>query len=148
MAESIVDLSIGRVNEQVVRIVAGCVAVLILVSIINDWFWIPLYLTFDFFLRAQTSFKPPLAVFAKLIAEKFSLKPKWIFAPPKKFAAFVGFIFSLTITLLFLLELPYAAKAVSMVLLSCAILEAGFGICLGCYFFDWFVAPIQNKLKR
>ncbi len=148
MSLSTTDLSYGRVNETAIRFIGGFVALLTVAAIATKIFWIPLYLAIDFFFRAFTDIKPPLGLLAKFITEKLQLNPKWIFAPPKKFAALVGFIFSVAITILLLLQLDVAALAVASVLLICAILESAFGICVGCYFYDWFVAPLRNRWKQ
>lgn len=136
-----------RVNETVVRIIAAFVVIFGIVTIYTSWVYVPIFLTIDFFLRGFTGIRSPFAFIANLIAQTLGLKEKFIFAPPKRFAAQVGFVFSLTIATLLLLQFVYAAMAVAIVLLACAILESVFGICVGCYVYDWFVAPILNKIK-
>jgi hypothetical protein len=148
MKHTLEDSSIGRVNESVVRLVGGFVALITIVLLITHNIWIPVYLAVDFFLRAFTTLKSPLALISREIAKAFRLKPEWIFAAPKKFAALVGFLFSVSIAALLYLNLGMAADVVAIVLLVCAVLESAFSICLGCYFFDWFIAPIQNRLNR
>jgi hypothetical protein len=147
MSQTTTDLFYGRVNETAIRFIGGFVALLTIATIASNLLWIPLYLAIDFFFRAFTDIKPPLGLLAKFITEKFQLKPKLTFAPPKKFAAAVGFVFSLTITILLLLNLKVTALITAGVLLICAILESAFGICVGCYVYDWFVAPLKNKFN-
>ncbi len=142
------DVSYGRVNENVVRFTGVFVFVLTAITMLTQAWWITAYLVVDFFFRAFTSVKPPLALLGNYIAQQLKLEPKWIFAPPKKFAAGVGVGFSVAVTLLLLTGNTTAAMAVAGVLLLCAGLEGFLGICVGCYVYDWFVAPLINKLGK
>lgn len=137
-----------RVNETVVRIIAAFVVTAAVGILYTQWIYLALYLAVDFFLRGFTGVKAPLAIIATTIAQAFKLKEKFIFAPPKRFAAQVGFAFSLNISILLLLGYGYAANVVTGILLTCAVLESVFGICVGCYFYNWFVAPLANRLSK
>ena len=75
----------------------------------------------------------------------FITSPKPIFAPPKRFAAGLGLLFSLGIAACLHLHYPAATYAIAGILILCAALEAAFNICLGCYVYNWIVAPIVNK---
>lgn len=136
------------VDENVVRFVAAQVIFITIVAIAEQWEWLSLFLTLDFAIRAFTVLPSPLAAFSKKIAEASNLNPKPIFAPPKRFAATLGFIFSLTITVLIFIQLTFAAYIVGGILIVCALLESVFKICLGCYVYNWLVLPIQNKLSN
>lgn len=131
-------------EENAVRIVAAQVVIVSSVVLITQWEYLALLLAIDFALRAFTALPSPLALLAKLIVNKFGWKKNPIFAPPKKFAAAIGFAFSLSIFILFLIGQDIAAYAVGGVLVFCAVLESVFQICLGCYAYDWFVAPFKN----
>ncbi len=136
------------VNENVVRIIAAQVVVLGIVIIFTQSTFIALFLAADFALRAFTYLQSPLAIVAHKIAELFHLKRKLIFAPPKKFAATLGFTFSLFIALLLYFNLPLAAIATAGVLIGCAVLESVFKVCLGCYAYNLIVSPIINRIHR
>lgn len=135
-------------DENVVRIIAAQVTAISIAALATFWVWLALLLITDFAIRGFTKNTSPLAAIAKTIAKQLGLKPQPIFATPKKFAATLGFIFTLTATVLFLLKLPLFAYLVSGVLITCAILESVFKICVGCYVFDWFVAPVLNTMKN
>ena len=137
----------GRVNENVVRLVAALVLILALATIATAWVFIPIYLAVDFFLRAFTTVKPPFAIIAKWLATQLKLEEKPIFAAPKKFAAGVGFVFSVTISALLLLHLDKTAMGVTYVLAFFALLESAFSICAGCYVYSYIVAPLREKFK-
>jgi hypothetical protein len=132
-------------DENVVRFIAAQVIVLSLVSLGTHWIWLISLLTVDFGLRAFTLGPSPLAALAKIMVSLFQLKPKPIFAAPKKFAALIGFIFSTIVLLLFLGRFYKVAYFIGGILIVCAILESVFKICLGCYLYDWLVAPVVNR---
>jgi|AGTN01.2.fsa_nt_gi hypothetical protein len=139
------SISKNHVDEKVVRLIAAQVILLTLVTLLTGWTLLALFLAVDFALRAFTRIPSPLAVIAKGIAKAFKLTPKPIFAAPKKFAAGLGFLFSIGIALFFYIDLHTAAYATGGILIVCATLEAVFNICLGCYVYSWIIAPVVNR---
>lgn len=137
--------SSNHVNEKVVRLIAAQVILLTLITLLTGWTWLALFLAADFALRAFTRVPSPLAAIAKGLTKTFGLTPRPIFASPKRFAAALGFIFSLGITVFLYLHYPVAANVIGGVLIACAILEAVFNICLGCYVYNWIVVPIAHR---
>ncbi|MCW3124697.1 MAG: putative rane protein [Bacteroidetes bacterium] len=137
-----------RLNENAVRLVAAQVLLFAVLTLITGWAVFPIYLTIDFFLRAFTKVKPPFALIAQRLAKLLKLEVKPIYAPPKKFAAGIGFVFSITISGLFLGSQPEAANILTGVLAVFATLESVFSICAGCYVYDWIVAPILNRYNH
>jgi len=136
------------VDEQAVRLVAALVSIVTAALMLTGWPWAALLLAVDFAIRAFTTRTSPLAFIAKAIVRKAGWQPKPIFAPPKKFAALMGFVFSLTIFVLLLLPAYTAAAVTAAILLACAVLESGFKICLGCYVYNWLIAPFKNALQK
>ncbi len=136
------------VNEQAVRLIAFVVVILTGVLLYTRLEWVGLFMAVDFFLRAFTTIKSPLAILAKVILDKIQVVPKPIFALPKRFAAALGFVFSTAITVLFHFGLFTAAYAVGGILIFCAVLESVFKVCLGCYVYNGVVAPVLLKSKR
>lgn len=142
------DISKYYTDENVVRLIAAQVMVIVFVSLWQGWLF-PLFLIcVDFALRAFTYQPAPLAAVAKLVSELLKLKSKPIFAAPKKFAAGVGFVFSVVIFLLFYFKLLTAAHIVGGILIFLAFWESVFKICVGCYVYNWLVAPIINKRNK
>ncbi len=137
----------SRINENVVRIVAAQVLVFSILTVITGWAVLPLYLSIDFFLRAFTGVKPPFAWVGQQIAKSLKLEVKPIYAAPKKFAAGIGFVFSVAISVLLLSGLINTAKVVAGILVVFSGLESIFSICAGCYVYSWVVAPLINKFK-
>jgi hypothetical protein len=133
------------VEENAVRLIAAQTVLLTSIALYTQWELIMILLIVDFALRAFTTFISPMAFVAKKVVAILKLKPKPIFAPPKKFAALLGFIFSLTIATLFFFNAEIYAYFIGAILIVCAILESAFEVCVGCYVYDILVAPIVNK---
>lgn len=132
------------VEENTVRIIAAEVVVITAVTLVTQYYVLAILLGLDFAIRSFTYLPSPLALFAKAIKHRIDLKSIPIFAAPKKFAAGIGAVFSFTIFILFYLGLDVAAHAVGGILIFCAVLESAFKICIGCYVYNWFVAPLKN----
>ena len=139
------NISKNHVDENVVRLVATQVFLITLITLLTGWAWLALFLAIDFGLRAFTRVPSPLAALARGIAKALKLTPKPIFAPPKRFAAILGLFFSVGIAIFLFLNYLNAAYAVGAILIFCAVLEAAFNICLGCYVYNWMVVPLAHR---
>lgn len=133
------------VDENIVRLVAALVFIIASFSLWEGWSIIFILLAADFALRGLTHLPSPLAVIAKMIIRPIKPEPRPIYAPPKKFAATIGFVFSLVIFVLLYLDYPIGGYIVGGVLVFFAFLESVFKICVGCRVYDWLVAPIANR---
>ncbi len=134
-------------DENTVRLTAFLVIITVAVSLFFKWPFLLLLLVFDFIIRALGLSLSPLALFSKSIIKIFGLKRKPIFAAPKRFAAALGAIFTLLVFLLMRNGLDSLAFVFGFVLIILASLESFFKICVGCYLYQFLVAPIQNKFK-
>jgi len=135
-------------DERVVRLIAAQVVILTVLSLVFNWIFLVFLLVADFALRAFTLQPSPLAAIARLLANLLKLKPEPIFATPKKFAAAVGFVFALALLILLLLHYLTVAYIVGGILIFFAVLESAFKICVGCYVYNWLVAPIINRKNK
>ncbi|MFT3947466.1 MAG: DUF4395 domain-containing protein [Agriterribacter sp.] len=132
-------------DEYVIRITAAAVVILTVIILITYWEIAAVFLALDFGIRTFTVQHSLLSLIAKSVARIFRLKPKPVFAAPKKFAALLGFIFSTTIFALVHFHLFTEAYIVGGILICCAFLESAFNICIGCYVYDLAVAPVVNQ---
>jgi len=100
--------------------------------------WAILALAADFALRAagRQAFSPVARV-AGWLRRLAGLAERRINAGPKRFAASVGFLFSLGIGLALLTGLRPLGLALAAILGACAGLEAFFGFCLACQIHPW-----------
>lgn len=135
-------------DEQVVRIIAAQIVVITLLSLVFQLYLILIFLAIDFILRAFSILPSPLAFIAKFISHRFKLEPKPIFAAPKKFASGIGLVFALTTAFLIYFEYFEISYIVGSILIFFAFLESALKICVGCYVYDWIVAPYINKNNR
>lgn len=138
-------ISKNYLDAHVVRLVALQVIIITLLILYRPNLYLAIFLTLDFAIRAFTTMPSPLASIAKIIIRQLGLKPKPVFAPPKKFAAALGFAFSLLIGLTISRDYKVAGYIIGSLLTFCALLESAFNICIGCYVYDWTVAPILNR---
>ncbi|OJX37684.1 MAG: hypothetical protein BGO87_11495 [Flavobacteriia bacterium 40-80] len=135
-------------DENTVRITAAQIVLLAVIALWTQWPALAAFLAVDFAIRAFSLYPSPLALLSKSVVKPLKLEPHPIFAPPKKFAAGIGFVFSLVITLLLYFKLITAAYLVGGILIFCAVLESVFKICLGCYVYNWIVAPVVNRTGK
>ena len=83
-------------EETTVRLVAAQVVILAVVILVTGWYYLAFALGIDFAIRAFTTLPSPLGMVSKLLRQQLNIEPVRVFAAPKRFAAAVGFAFSLT----------------------------------------------------
>lgn len=132
-------------DEHIIRITAAFIAALTFIILISHWEVGAIFLSVDFGIRAFTSQHSLLSILAKAISNILHLKPKPVFAAPKKFAALLGFIMSTIILTLLHFNLLTGAYIAGGVLIVCALLESLFNICVGCLVYNFIVAPLVNQ---
>ena len=129
-------------NASVARTVAGGVMIMATATIVFDQPWITLLLAYGFIARvAAGSRLSPLALLVtKVIVPRFHLPYRPVAGPPKRFAATIGVVFSVTAAVLSLgLGLNGIAYLVLGGLIGAAGLEAIFGYCVGCKIFGFLI---------
>ena len=135
------------VNETSARIVAtGAVGMSVLFVITgNPCVLVPL--TYGFVARVLTG--PLLSPLGRIATEVITPRLKrdhvFVAGPPKRFAQGIGAVFSVTASVLWILDLETASRVVIFMLAGAASLEAFVGYCLGCAIFSrlmrWGVIP-------
>ena len=127
------------INENVARLNAFQVVVLMLLWFLTGFVIIPLFLILDFGLRSLNYGKYSLLNRVSLFLVKvFSIPEKPVDRAPKRFAALVGCLFSFAIVLLSLIGFGLGAEVLSGVLLLFASLEAFFRFCAGCHVYSLY----------
>ena len=103
--------------------------------------WILIPLTYGFLARVATGpALSPLGLLAtKVITPRINVQHRLVAGPPKRFAQFIGLLFSSTASVLWLLDLGTAARIVAAMLAGAAFLESAFALCLGCIMFGWLI---------
>jgi hypothetical protein len=144
MRNLICPISPLRVNENVVRVTALLIALLVVLYIFTSSPLIILLLIVDFYIRGFTHLKySPLSWLAAQIRTGFHLPEVMTDKAKKIFSARVGFLFSLAILVLYYVH-PLSSVIVAVVLMGFALLESIFNICVGCLVYTYFVFPLYH----
>lgn len=103
--------------------------------------WILIPLTYGFLARVATgpALSPLGLIATKVITPRINVQHRLVAGPPKRFAQFIGLLFSVTASVLWLLDLETAARIVAAMLAGAALLESAFAVCLGCIMFGWLI---------
>ncbi len=124
------------INENKARITAALVMVLMIIYLFTNWWPIMAFLLYDFSLRASKS--PHLSLLGRIsniIIHLLNIPNKPVDRAPKRFAAGVGFVITLSIAVLIGFELFSIVNILACVLIFFAFLESALGICAGCYIY-------------
>jgi len=129
------------VNETSARIVAAGVVIMSVAYALTGAAWLLIPLTYGFFARVTTgpAFSPLGAFATKVITPRLNVQHRLVAGPPKRFAQFVGLVFSSGASVLWLLDLGTASRIVAALLAGAALLESAFAVCLGCIMFGWLI---------
>ena len=139
MRNLICPISPLRINENIARVTALLIAMLVLLYAFTHNVYIVLFLIVDFYIRGFTSLKvSPLSWLAVQINKGLHLPVILTDKAKKIFAARVGFLFTATILILSYVH-PPSSVLVGLVLMGFALLEAVLNICAGCLVYTYFV---------
>ena len=139
-------VSSERIDNNVTRIIALFVLVIALLGIYLNNYFLFLFLTYDFATRTFFSGNGSLLRWiGRYLVKILGLKPKPINAAPRKFAAGVGLVFSLTIAAFIFLHYAVSIYVFGGILILCAFLESVFGFCAGCFIYSFFIIPFVKN---
>ncbi len=132
-------------SESIVRSTALSVFLLLMCALAFQAHYLLFFLSADFLLRAagKSAWSPLAWVSKNVLAHILPFSNRKIYEPPKRFAASIGFFFSLTAAVLFSLEFVTAAYVVTAVLALFSFLEFAFSFCAGC-----MIHSFLQKLKH
>jgi hypothetical protein len=132
-------------NESKIRLTAFFVLIIIVTYLITGYGPAPLFLVLDFTLRAfNLNQYSPLGFLAGKLATALKLPVKPVYMPPKRFAARVGFVFCLAITILHYADFELAATLLGFVIAIFAALESLANFCAGCYVYNAWARLRRN----
>lgn len=125
------------VNDVAARTVATGVVLMALAAIVLRQPWLTIPLAYGFVARVASGPRlSPLGLVAtRVVAPRLPDHTKLVPGPPKRFAQSIGALFTVSALVLWLAGHTTAAYVVLALLLPAAILEAGFGFCVGCKLF-------------
>ena len=125
------------VNEVSARLVAAGVVTMAASAVVLDWRWLTVPLAYGFVARVLTgpTASPLGQLVTRVITPRLPVAARLVPGPPKRFAQGIGAAFSVTALALTVAGAWDAAQVVLLLLTTAAVLEAGFGLCLGCHGF-------------
>ena len=118
------------------------VATLTLTIILTNLHWLMFLLVYGFLARVLTGPKlSPMGLLAtRVLVPWFGNHKKNVAGPPKRFAQFVGLIFSIAaLVMAYGFGLTNMAEGILVVLAIFAILESCLGFCAGCFVFGYLM---------
>ncbi|MDF3027954.1 MAG: CDP-alcohol phosphatidyltransferase [Fluviicola sp.] len=122
-----------QVNEIVIRLIAMQVIFITATALYFQIPYITMLLVVDFGFRAfGFSHFSPLKFIARKTVSHFQLGYKATNEAPKRFAAKVGLFVVTLFSVGMFLQIPWFSLLLGTGLLLFAVLESGFGICVGC----------------
>ncbi len=128
-----------KVNENKVRLTAFWVLLLGIAFVSTQWWPIAAFLTIDFAIRAFDFGKYSLLnLLSDFVIDTFSISSKLIEQAPKLFAAKIGLLFTIAISVISLLGNTSLSLYVTSILILFAFLESVLGICAGCYVYTFY----------
>lgn len=146
MKNLVCPISEQRVNEQVTRINAMFTIGITTLALVINSVALLVFMMADFYIRAFTDLKySPISYVSHSLSNTLSLPVKLIDKAPKIFAARLGFLMSLTITVLYVFGFNLASYIVAGILVFFAGLEFIFAICVGCLIYTYAVLPFYKK---
>jgi hypothetical protein len=145
----ICPVSTERINENVTKVAAFLTLVVATASVLFKQPALFIALGFDFALRAFTNGTySPIRYLSKRLSIFLNLDVKLTDAAPKKFAAGLGLVFSIVISVLQLTQYINLANITAGMLVACASLEAFAGYCIGCVMYTYLVSPFMTAINR
>jgi hypothetical protein len=137
------------INENQARVTAYQVMYITVAWLISGWWPIMAFLAIDFFLRTVNLGKfSPLNIISTYIIKKLGIVYKPVDRAPKRFAAFVGLVFSTAILPLSLLHADLPAELLAYTLALFAALEAVLAFCAGCYVYAFFFKFFKRQSQQ
>lgn len=146
MKQLICPISNEYVNERITRINALLGILLIVTGFVFNSVIFFAFLTADFYTRAFTQAKySPISYLSYRMANALHLDKKNTDKAPKIFAARIGFLMTLMITILMMLQFNAAAFVIGGILIFFASLEFALAICMGCIIYTYLVLPFYKQ---
>ncbi len=145
MKQLVCPISAEKVIEQVTRINALMAIIMVFFGFMFNSVFFFLFLMADFYVRGFTRLKfSPMGFISYQMVGALNLNKKGIDKAPKIFAARLGFLMTLTISLLFVFQLNTAAVVVAGILVFFATLEFALAVCMGCIIYTYLILPFYK----
>lgn len=139
-----------RVDENIARLNGFFTVLLLVVYLATNSIFPIVFLAIDFTFRgAKLKQFSLLYQLSAQVVKVLGLKPKFINAGPKVFAARIGVIFSTAILISFVFGATIVGFSFAAIFGLCAFLEAAFGFCIACEIYPHlYKLTYQSKFDR
>jgi len=148
MAQSC-PLSFQKTDETIARINSFFVVLLLIAFLFYKSNLILIYLALEYLIKlnlaSNYSLMNTLAIF---IRNKMNLKSEFVDSGAKHLAMQFGFIFSIMLIVLNLIQINILFYPIFVIYLSCAVLELLFNYCVGCKIYYIYQSIKQIKFKK
>jgi hypothetical protein len=133
-------ISIDRVDKYLLKSYAAIVVLFLFLFLIG--YRIPfVFITADFIIRVFFGIKfSPTCFMIRYVFSLLHIRPRLINAGPKKFAAYVGLVFSLSILVSCSFEFFTIANVFASMFLVALLLELVLDYCLACQMQTWYLS--------
>jgi hypothetical protein len=143
------------INEYAARMVAGFIVLLAVLFLYTKSLFVLAFMVYGFLARiiAGPSLSPVALLVTKIIIPKIGNPYAECPGPPKRFAQFIGLIFTSSALYLALNNQPITAHLLIGILAIFAALESIMSFCAGCWFFKqmmkwgWIPLDVCEKCK-
>jgi len=134
-------ISYDLVNERLTRAYSGFTFISLLIYVVTPFKWFLFISAFDFIIRVTIGVKySPICYIIKNMLLLINAKPHMVNAGPKKFAAKIGLAFTVSMSIIYLLNMPEIIGLVLGVFSLIAVgAEVFFKFCIACTMYSWFV---------
>lgn len=139
-------ISTNKIDENIARINGALTLITIILFLISNSLVPILLLIIDFTLRSAEL--PKYSLFAnisKKVKSLLSIESRIVNSGPKIFAARIGLVFSVLISISFLLKINELTLTLSVIFGICALLESALGFCVACKIYPLVYKFIYNK---
>jgi hypothetical protein len=142
MKSLLCPISPMRLSEATVRLTGLLMAALIGVYAVTGAGVVVFVLLVDYGVRAFTRWPySPMSWLASQLVRTLHVPDRTIDKAPKIFAARVGFLFAVVISVLAPLD-PMSSLIIGFVLMGFALLEAVLNLCVGCLVYTYVMLPL------
>ena len=131
-------ISENKINERVARLNAIFTVILLILFTLTQNIFFVVFLSFDFMLRSSDYSKYSLiALLSRNIISHLPIKPNYINAGPKIFAARIGIVLSGLTIITFLLSFNVLSLILASVLGIFSFMEGALGFCVACEIYPY-----------
>ena len=146
MAEQACPVNYKQINAYLIKFYSTIVAAILMMYLFAGWKWPVYLLTADFLIRITAGIRySPLCIFLNAVMKYLRIKPREIDASTKVFAARVGFMFSLLLSLSVFLHWHLVSLITGTVFLLAVLAEVMLDFCVACYLESLFIKKENKK---